>query len=90
MAYQIEFTRRAEREFFKLPPDVQKQLAPVLDSLAEDPRQPGVKFFAGTDGIHRIRSGDYRILYRIQDDVLVVLVVRVANRRDAYRRLRDL
>ena len=54
-------------------------------ALAEDPRPPGAKRLAGSEGLHRIRVGDYRVVYAIEDDVLLVLVVRIGHRRDVYR-----
>jgi mRNA interferase RelE/StbE len=53
--------------------------------LADDPRPQGSEKITGSDDLYRIRSGDYRAIYTIQDDRLVVLVVRVAHRRDVYR-----
>jgi mRNA interferase RelE/StbE len=90
MAYRVEFSKKAERELAKLPLDVQKQLAPIIDALSDNPCPPGVKRLAATNRIYRVRSGEYRVLYQIRDDVLLVLVVRVAHRREAYRDLSDL
>jgi mRNA interferase RelE/StbE len=55
-----------------------------IDSLAENPRPPGCQKLSGADK-YRVRQGRYRILYAIQNDRLVVSVVRVAHRKDAYR-----
>jgi mRNA interferase RelE/StbE len=84
--YTIDFTPAAAREFRKLPRNVQAVLRPAIDALAEEPRPLGVKKLTDTEqGTYRIREGDYRIVYDIDDDVLLVLVVRVGNRRDVYR-----
>jgi mRNA interferase RelE/StbE len=56
-----------------------------IRALADDPRPQGSEKITGSDDLYRIRSGDYRAIYTIQDDRLVVLVVRVAHRRDVYR-----
>lgn len=56
-----------------------------IAALAEDPRPAGVEKLSGDDK-YRIRQGDYRILYLIEDDMLVITIVRVGNRRDVYRR----
>ena len=83
--YRIEFKSGAAKQFRKLPPDVQRRLAKVLDGLQQEPRPTGVRKLSGEEGIYRVRSGDHRILYQVQDDRLVVLVVRVGDRKDVYR-----
>ena len=55
-------------------------------ALADDPRPAGVEKLSGTSEKYRLRQGDFRILYEIQDDALVVFIVRVGNRKDVYRR----
>jgi mRNA interferase RelE/StbE len=54
-------------------------------ALAEDPRPPGVVKMQGAEGYFRIRIGDYRVVYAIEDDVLLVLVVRIGHLREVYR-----
>jgi mRNA interferase RelE/StbE len=90
VAYRIELTPRAQRDFKKLPRHIQPQVARKIDSLAEEPRPHGAEVLADTDDLYRIRSGDYRVIYQIQDDVLLVLVVQIGDRRDIYRRLSEL
>jgi mRNA interferase RelE/StbE len=58
-----------------------------LERLAEDPRAPGTERLTGVDA-YRLRVGDYRLIYEIDDAARVVYVTRVRHRRDAYRRLR--
>jgi mRNA interferase RelE/StbE len=55
-------------------------------ALADDPRPPGVEKLSGTSEKYRVRQGDFRIVYEIADDVLIVYVVRIANRKEVYRR----
>ncbi|MGE4537872.1 MAG: type II toxin-antitoxin system RelE/ParE family toxin [Desulfovibrio sp.] len=85
MAYRIELTPAAGRDFKKLPGAAAKRLAPRIDALAQEPRPAGVLPMTGMHGYYRLRVGDYRIIYKIEDERLVVLVIRVANRREAYR-----
>jgi mRNA interferase RelE/StbE len=85
LSYTIIFKPAAAREFRKLPQDVQRRLRPKIDALASDPRPPGSEKLSGSEDAYRIRAGDYRVLYRIEDNVLLVSVVRVAYRREAYR-----
>ncbi len=86
MAYRIEWLPSAIRAFVKLEPEVQQRLRPRIDALAQDPRPPGTVALKGSERGHvRIRVGDYRVVYRVEDNVLRVLVVRVAHRREVYR-----
>jgi mRNA interferase RelE/StbE len=89
LAYRIELSKRAERDFRQLPRNAQRQVARKMEALKEEPRPAGAKQLSATEGIYRVRSGDYRILYRIEDDVLLVLVVRIGDRREVYRSLSD-
>jgi mRNA interferase RelE/StbE len=85
MSYQIEFTRPAAKQLKALPGDIQSRLELKIDTLTQEPRPPGVIKLQGDEDLYRIRVGDYRIIYTIQDDILVVLVVTVGHRRDVYR-----
>jgi mRNA interferase RelE/StbE len=85
MAYAVEFAPGAEREFRKLAREVQLGLRPRIDALGYDPRPAGAKKLKGTGDLWRIRAGDYRIVYQIRNQIMVVLIVRVAHRREVYR-----
>ncbi len=85
MAHRIELTPRAQRGLEKLPREIRSRIAPHIDALALTPRPHGVVKLAGEENLWRIRVGAYRILYEIHDDVLLVLVVKIAARREAYR-----
>ena len=86
MSYRTEFTSSATRDFSKLTEDIRQRLMPKIDALAHDPRPMGVQKLQGRENRYRIRVGDYRIVYEIQDEILVVLIVRVGHRREVYRR----
>ena len=83
--YRIEFTSAAARQVRKLERPVRTRLLNAIETLARSPRLDGVKKLASTENAWRIRVGDYRIIYSIEDEVLVVTVVRVAHRREVYR-----
>lgn len=83
--YEIRFTPAAARDIRSLPHDVARRVVRAIDKLAEDPRPNGVRKLEGSDPLYRIRVGDYRVIYDIQDDELLVLVVRTRHRRDVYR-----
>jgi mRNA interferase RelE/StbE len=85
MRYRVEFLRSAQRAFNRLPRPVQERLEPRIAALADDPRPPGVVAMAGEAGALRLRIGDYRIVYRVQDETLTIQIVRVGHRREVYR-----
>ena len=85
--YRVEFAPAADRGFRALAEDVRRRLRPRIDALAENPRPHGMESLAREKCLYRIRAGDYRIIYQIRDDVLVVLVVRIGHRREVYRKL---
>ena len=82
--YAVEFLPSAARELSKLEPAVRRRLARRIDRLAMDPRAGAAKL-RGTEDVWRVRVGDYRILYQVQDDRLLILVIRTGHRRDVYR-----
>ncbi len=85
MTYTVEVTARAERELSALPADDQRRIAKKIDRLATTPRPVDCKKLAGPDAFYRIRIGDFRVVYSIEDRKLRVLIIRVGNRRDIYR-----
>lgn len=85
MSYRVEITRKAEKSIGRLDKRTARRIADAIMSLADDPRPAGCKKLVGDDR-WRVRLGDYRILYLIEDDVLIVTVVEVAHRREVYRR----
>jgi mRNA interferase RelE/StbE len=86
-AYRIVVLPTAARELAKLPRAMARRIAMAIDGLASDPRPAGVRKLAGGTGDQwRIRVGDYRVLYEIRDAELVVTVVKLAHRRQIYRR----
>lgn len=84
-SWQVEFSRPAARQFAALPRKEQERLKTRIDRLTENPYPSGVKKLAGEEGLYRLRSGDYRLIYTVQDEVLVVLVLKLGHRRDIYR-----
>lgn len=85
MSHQVQLAPAAFKQLEKLPRRDQLRIRDVIDELSLTPRPPGVKKLTGGEDLWRVRVGDYRILYQIQDEVLMVLVVRIAHRRDVYR-----
>jgi mRNA interferase RelE/StbE len=85
MAYTIEFSPSANREIGKLVRGIQGRVRARIDALAANPRPPGARKLKSRDELWRIRVGDYRVVYEIRDRVVLVLVLRVAHRREVYR-----
>jgi mRNA interferase RelE/StbE len=88
MPYEIHIDDRAFGDLKRVDKgDLEKIDASIL-ALKDDPRPRGCKQLAGYPGIFRVRCGDYRIIYRVEEGKLLVLVVYVGHRRDVYKRFK--
>lgn len=86
MSYRIKVSAKAEKDMMRLPLQERKKVSIRIDQLAADPRPPGcLKLKGQTETLWRIRVGDYRILYAIDDGIRIVDIRRVGNRREVYR-----
>lgn len=85
MSYRIELRPAAVRALKKIDHQDRARIRGAIALLGENPRPPGAKALEGRDGL-RVRVGNYRIIYTVQDDVLVVVVVNLGHRRDVYER----
>jgi mRNA interferase RelE/StbE len=85
--YRVQLKKPVHKVLSRLPKDLLRRIAAAIDALALDPRPSGCKKLAGKYDHFRVRVGDWRIIYTIEDDVLVVTVVEIAPRGDAYRHL---
>ena len=81
--YTVILTKTAQKQLDKLPDKVADALLDAFDALAKVPRPDGCKKLKGRLG-YRIRKGDFRILYEVQDSVLIVQVIGLGHRRDIY------
>ncbi len=86
MSYTVEVTPAARRDLRALERRVARRIDKKILELAENPRPHGVRKLEGASDLYRVRVGDYRILYEIEDNRLLVVIVRVRDRRDVYRR----
>lgn len=82
--FRLVFKKSVAKDLRDLPKKDVSRILKCCAALAEDPRGQGCEKLTGQDG-YRVRQGSCRIIYEIQDDVLVVVVVKVAHRRDVYR-----
>ena len=84
-SYRLVIKRKAEKEIRGLPRAIRQQVVARIQSLVDEPRPLGSEKLTGREA-YRIRSGSYRVIYTVEDDCLVVEVVRVAHRSNVYRR----
>lgn len=85
--YSIEIDRDALRSLAKLDKSVRRRIQVAIDHLAEDPRPHGVRALTGSPGLLRLRVGDYRVIYQVRDNRLLVLIVDIGRQGDIYRTL---
>ncbi|MGA9042875.1 MAG: type II toxin-antitoxin system RelE/ParE family toxin [Terriglobales bacterium] len=81
----IKFKPAALRELEKLPRNIQKRIAVKIEALQDDPFPSGCKKLAGEPNIWRLRVGDYRVIYQVHRNVLLILVLTNGHRREVYR-----
>lgn len=86
MSYRIQFSVHAARQLRKLDPTSRRRIQAAVDLLATNPRPPAAMKLVGGSGEWRVRTGDYRVIYEIRDDELLVLVLRMGHRREVYER----
>ncbi len=84
MAHSIEIESSVKKYLFSLDVKLRRRIMQSIDGLSLTPRPPGSKKLKSRDA-YRIRVGDYRVVYEVHDDTLIVLVVRAAHRNEVYR-----
>ena len=82
--YRVEVARRVIKSIAGLPRNQQRRIQAAIDLLAEEPRPPNCVALTGEESVYRVRVGDYRILYEVIDERLVIHVIRVGHCRDVY------
>ena len=83
-SYRLIVAKSAAKELEAIPLGDRRRTAARIAALAENPRPPDSRKLAGRDG-YRVRQGDWRVLYQIDDAAKVVDIVKIAHRREAYR-----
>ncbi len=86
MAYDVQIRPAAWRQLQRLPKALQRRILDRLESLSKNPRPIGSVKLTGSECTYRVRIGDYRVIYDVLDRAVVVLVLKIAHRRDVYRR----
>ncbi len=87
MTYSVEFRPSALKSLKRLPKQEVIKIKSKIDNLAEQLPNPNITKLKSNNSFHRVRSGSYRIVYEINNDKLVILVVKVGHRKDVYKRL---
>ena len=84
--YKVLFDKKYLKELVKIPKEIRSNIQDRVSGLSDNPRPDGAIKLQGSkkEPLYRIRCGDYRVIYAIKDDVLIVLVVDVGHRRDVY------
>ena len=85
--YRIEFKRSAAKALKKTPKRYRKRIRDRIDSLSQNLPEPKITKMKGDNPFHRIRVGDYRIVYEIQGEILLILVLKIGHRKDIYKKL---
>ena len=83
--WQVIIERSVEKKLSRLPKDIRARIMTALDRLAENPRHPGVIKLQGYSELYRVRVGDWRLVYTIQDEQLIVTVIEADSRGRVYR-----
>ena len=86
MIYEVVLAPAANRQLRKFDPQVRRRIQAAIELLAAEPRPPAATRLVGGGGEWRVRTGDYRIVYEIEDKRLLVLVLSVGHRREIYQR----
>ena len=86
-SYQVQFTKSATKEYSTLPRKTQDKIAEALQFLSTNPFSEllKVKKSKGADALYRIRIGDYRVVYEIRLEILLIIVIKIGHRREVYR-----
>ena len=84
-SYKVELTRSAEKDLRRIDKRYISRIFAAVESLEEEPRPVGCTKLSGSDHTYRIRVGSYRVIYEIEDDRLVVLVIKIGHRKDVYQ-----
>lgn len=84
-SYRIEWRRSAKSEFRKLPQQIRSRVLSAVAELIDNPFPTGARKLVGNNDLWRLRIGNYRVIYRVESEVLIIEIVRVRHRKDAYR-----
>lgn len=87
MSWNLQIERKAQKALKKIPNPYKANLIETIDRLSANPRPDGCKKLKGNENLWRIRVNDYRIVYHIKDEQLLILIIRIGHRKDIYEGL---
>lgn len=87
MKYRVELKKSAAKVLKKIPKPDQRRIRDRIDSLCDNLPEPATTKMKGDNPFHKIRVGDYRIIYEVHSDILVIMVLKIGHRKEVYRRL---
>ena len=87
MRYKVEVKRSAAKMLKKVPKADQKRIIKKIDNLAKQLPSPKIAKMKGNNPFHKISVRDYRLIYEIQDDILLILILKISHRKDIYKKL---
>jgi len=87
MKYSVEFRPAVLKSLKRLPKKDLRRVKKRIDNLSHNLPDPATTKMKGNNSFHKIRSGDYRIIYEIHNDHLIILIVKIGHRKDVYKRL---
>ncbi len=87
MSWKLQIERKAQKALKKIPDPYKSNLINTIDQLSDNPQPNGCKKLKGAESLWRIRVNDYRIVYQIKDEQLLILVIRIGHRKDIYEGL---
>jgi len=85
LAFKVELSRAAKKALARLPREAQERIVKALVALGQNPKPRGHRKLSGSDNLYQIRIGNYRVIYTVKADQLLVLVVKIGHRREIYR-----
>jgi len=85
--YSVKIKKKAQKQLAALPLFIADKVAAIIDALATTPRPVGATKLQGYENIYRIRTGDYRIVYSIDDEIVTVEVIKIGHRQGVYKGL---
>lgn len=87
MLYKIFIERNTEKKFLKIPKEIRKKIILVISKLKDSPRPLNARKITNSENYYRVRVGDYRVIYEINDKERKIIIFRIRHRREAYLNL---
>jgi mRNA interferase RelE/StbE len=87
MQYQIQYVGSVEKELRGLPKDIRVSIVQKILSLADNPFPHGAVKLHGLARLYRFRQGDYRVIYEVQAEIVIIIILKIGHRRDVYKKM---